>query len=103
MNEPKGKEEEEEVDDDYDIPATLDVAPTTYAQEVWGEQDAAAFSVPSQTRHYYKPQTVAPPEAQFKVPEPLKEQRPSKLRELMPLIIAFFIGALGYVLIRWVF
>lgn len=98
MSEPKGKEEEEAVDD-HVIEATLDMAPTRYAEEVYGPQDGAAFAVPSQTRHLYKPETVKE-EQTFKVPE---QPRPSKLRELMPLIIAFFIGAAGYLLIRFVF
>ncbi len=50
MSSSKGKEEEEE----YVVPATLDVAPTKYAEEVWGKstpEQNVAFATPSSVRH----------------------------------------------------
>lgn len=127
MSSSKGKQEEEE---EYVVPATLDVAPTKYAEEVWGKSTAAenvAFATPSSVRHLLDDrklleestaalnekldeEDVAVPHVETrsmrrkrKEAKTTAAEEPSTLEKYYPLIFAFVVGLAGALLIRLLF
>lgn len=113
MNEPKGKQEEEE---NYVVPHTIDIAPTRYAQEAWGVtgDSAHAFAVPTQTRHLLDEKklltesTAALDDKLAGVETRSMKKKRKEMKQLprasyAPLIFAFLFGFAGFLLVRWLF